>query len=167
MFYNIYMSDEKIMNNRIKDLQQGCNKEGFLDLQNNHPQYFNIASELINLQKEKAALTMDETRSTLARWMSYGNNYDRMREELEAINGGTVIQDIVVTRTQEEGIEKAGKLWEYLDCFTTHNVVKAKTLGGRRRRRRRSTKKKKRKRRKRNSKKRTRRRRRKRRKRVR
>ena len=161
------MSDEKIMNNRIKDLQQGCNKEGFLDLQNNHPQYFNIASELINLQKEKAALTMDETRSTLARWMSYGNNYDRMREELEAINGGTVIQDIVVTRTQEEGIEKAGKLWEYLDCFTTHNVVKAKTLGGRRRRRRRSTKKKKRKRRKRNSKKRTRRRRRKRRKRVR
>ena len=167
MFYNIYMSDEKIMNNRIKDLQQGCNKEGFLDLQNNHPQYFNIASELINLQKEKAALTMDETRSTLARWMSYGNNYDRMREELEAINGGTVIQDIVVTRTQEEGIEKAGKLWKYLDCFTTHNVVKAKTLGGRRRRRRRSTKKKKRKRRKRNSKKRTRRRRRKRRKRVR
>ena len=161
------MSDEKIMNNRIKDLQQGCNKEGFLDLQNNHPQYFNIASELINLQKEKAALTMDETRSTLARWMSYGNNYDRMREELEAINGGTVIQDIVVTRTQEEGIEKAGKLWEYLDCFTTHNVVKAKTLGGRRRRRRRSTKKKKRKRRKRNSKKRTKRRRRKRRKRVR
>lgn len=153
---------QEIMNNRIKDLEQGCKEMGFHDLQNNHPEYFNIATELIKLQKEKEALTIDETTSTLARWMSYGNDYDRMREELNAIKGGTVIQDIVDKRTKEEGIEKAGKLWKYLDCFTTHNVVKAKTLGGRRRRRR-KTKKKKRKRRKRNSKKRTRRRRRRRR----
>jgi len=125
------------MNNRIKDLQQGCIEGGFHDLQNNHPEYFNIASELMKLQKEKEALTMDETTSTLARWMSYGNDYDKMREELIAIKGGTVIQDIVDKRTKEEGIEKAGKLWKYLDCFTTHNVVKANTLkGGRRSRKR-------------------------------
>ena len=147
------------MKSRVESLEKGCKEGGFHDLQNNHPEYFNIARELMKLQKEKEALTMNETTSTLARWMSYGNNYDRMREELKAIKGGTVIQDIVDKRKREEGIEKAGKLWEYLDCFTTHNVVKAKTSGGRRRRRK-STKKKRKKRRKRNLKKRTKRRRR-------
>ena len=131
------------MKSRVESLEEGCNKGEFDDLRNKHPDYYKIASELMDLFNEKKALTMGETTSTLARWMSYGDDYDKMREELNAIKGGTVIQDIVDKRTKEEGIEKAGKLWRYLDCFTTHNVVKAKTLGGRRRRRRRSTKKKK------------------------
>ena len=86
-----------------------------------------------------------------------GKTYEQIDADLEKIKGGAEIKKIVQKRTEKEGAEKAGLLWEYLPCKDAYNTAKANTLGGRRRRRR-STKKK---RRKRNLKKRTRRRRRK------
>ena len=92
-----------------------------------------------------------EIESILTGWD--GMTYDEIDEDLNKIEKGGYIKEMVKKRKKEEGAEKAGKLWEYMECKDAYYTVKARTLGpGGRRRRRRSTKKK---RRKRNLKKRT------------
>ena len=107
--------------------------------------------------EEKYNIGEEEIKDILNGWD--GKTYEQIDADLKKIEGGAEIKEIVQKRTEKEGAEKAGLLWEYLPCKDVYNTAKANTsntLGGRRRRRR-SRKK----RRKRNLKKRTRRRRRK------
>jgi len=107
---------------------------------------FEKMRKLKYLEKEHN-LEKEEIENILNGWD--GMTYDQIDVDLNKIEAGGMAKRIVEKRTKEEGAEKAGLLWKYMECKDAYNTIKAKSVGGKRKRRRKRTKKKRRKRKKR------------------
>ena len=90
--------------------------------------------------ESKHNLKKDEIENILKDWDSM--TYEQIDVDLNKIDAGGMAKRIVEKRTKEEGAEKAGLLWKYMECKDVYNTIKAKSVGGKRKRRRKRTKKK-------------------------
>ena len=100
---------------------------------------FEKMRKLKDLERDHT-IKKEEIENILKGWD--GMTYDQIDVDLNKIEAGGMAKRIVEKRTKEEGAEKAGLLWKYMECRDAYHTIKAKNIGGKRKRRRKRTKKK-------------------------